>query len=208
MKKFLHVTLFAALFAVVFQLGWSFEAEAALKKEYKMHVNVGENTAWGQSALMFSNKVRDYTGGKVNIKIYWSGQLIAGKQASELMFLRNGTIDFSLSGTSNFASVLPACDLLNLPFFISSNKDKFKAFDSIVFGKTGEMLAKLIKEKGGTTIIYWTENGFRELHYGDKRKPILTPADMKGLKIRYVSSPLYQDTFQALGANPMVINWN
>ena len=208
MKRFLCSVLFAALFALVFQVVGVSSADAALKKEYKMHVNVGENTAWGQSALMFSNKVKEYTDGKVNIKIYWSGQLIAGKQASELMFLRNGTIDFSLSGTSNFASVLPACDLFNLPFFISSNKNRFKAFDSIVFGKAGEMLAKQIKEKGGTTIIYWTENGFRELHYSDKHKAITVPEDMKGLKIRYVSSPLYQDTFQALNANPMVINWN
>ena len=182
--------------------------EAAFKSEYKMHVNVGENTAWGQSAAMFAEKVKEYTEGKVNIKIYWSAQLISGKQASELMFIRNGTIDFSLTGTSNFASVLTPFDIFNLPFFISNHKDKFKAYDALIFGETGKALAELAREKGGTTIIYWTENGFRELHYGDKRKAIAEPEDMKGLKIRYVSSPLYQDTFQALSANPMVINWN
>ena len=183
-------------------------AEAAFKPEYKMHVNVGENTAWGQSALMFAERVKEYTEGKVNIKIYWSAQLISGKQASELMFIRNGTIDFSLTGTSNFASVLPSFDIFNLPFFISNHKDKFKAYDALIFGETGKSLAGIAREKGGTTIIYWTENGFRELHYGGARKAILEPEDMKGLKIRYVSSPLYQDTFQALSANPMVINWN
>jgi tripartite ATP-independent transporter DctP family solute receptor len=186
----------------------SASGEAAFKPEYKMHVNVGENTAWGQSALMFANKVREYTDGKLNLKIYWSAQLISGKQASELMFIRNGTIDFSLTGTSNFASVLPSFDLFNLPFFISASKDKFKAFDALIFGQTGKALAEIARGKGGVTILYWTENGFRELHYGEKRAAILTPGDMKGVKIRYVSSPLYQDTYQALGANPMVINWN
>ena len=200
-KKVFVLTILAVLCLAV-------SAEAALKSEYKMHVNVGENTAWGQAAAMFSEKVKEYTDGKVNIKIYWSAQLISGKQASELMFIRNGTIDFSLTGSSNFASVLAPFDIFNLPFFVSNNKDKFKAYDALIFGETGKSLAKLAHDKGGTTIIYWTENGFRELHYGDKRSPILEPEDMKGLKIRYVSSPLYQDTFQALSANPMVINWN
>ncbi|MBP8784943.1 MAG: TRAP transporter substrate-binding protein DctP [Synergistaceae bacterium] len=178
------------------------------KPEYKMHVNVSENTAWGQAALMFANRVKELSGGKMNIKIYWSAQLIAGKQASESMFIRNGTIDFTLSGTSNYASVIPAMELTNLPFFISSHKDKFKAFDALIFGKTAKALEKQARDKAGVMILNWTENGFRELHYGAKRKPILTPADMKNIKIRYVSSLLYQDTFQALQANPMVINWN
>ncbi|MDR1885026.1 MAG: TRAP transporter substrate-binding protein DctP [Synergistaceae bacterium] len=198
----------APIALALFVSAMSASAEAAFKSEYKMHVNVGENTAWGQAALMFANKVNDYTGGKVNIKIYWSAQLISGKQASELMFIRNGTIDFSLTGTSNFASVIPSFDIFNLPFFISNNRDKFKAFDALIFGKTGETLANIAHDTGGTTIIQWTENGFRELHYSEKHSAILTPEDMKGLKIRYVSSPLYQDTYQSLGANPMVINWN
>jgi tripartite ATP-independent transporter DctP family solute receptor len=199
--------------SVLFLALWGFAAapqaaEAAFKSEYKMHVNVGENTAWGQAALLFADRVREYTDGKVNIKIYWSAQLISGKQASELMFIRNGTVDFSLTGSSNFASVLPAFDLFNLPFFIANGRDKFKMLDAVMFGSGGKMLEKIAAEKGGTTIIYWTENGFRDIHYGASRSPILMPEDMKGVKIRYVSSPLYQDTFQALGANPMVINWN
>lgn len=203
----------AAVAVVILCIGavfpsWSGAAEEKFKPEYKMHVNVGENTAWGQAALMFANRVRELTDGKMNVKIYWSAQLIAGKQASESMFIRNGTIDFSLTGTSNFASVIPSMELTNLPFFVSAYKDKFKAFDAIYFGKTGEMLAKLTREKTGIQIIAWTENGFRELHYGENRAPILTPEDLKNLKIRYVSSLLYQDIFQALGANPMVINWN
>lgn len=189
----------------VFQVSAS---EEKFKPEYKMHVNVGENTAWGQAALMFANKVKESTGGKMNIKIYWSAQLIAGKQASESMFIRNGTIDFSLTGTSNFASVVPAMELTNLPFFVSSHKDKFKAYDAVYFGKTGEMLAAETRKKTGIHIIAWTENGFRELHYGGNRAPIIVPGDLKNLKIRYVSSLLYQDIFQGFGANPMVINWN
>lgn len=207
MKMWKKVTLFALVLALGCA-SLAAAAEAALKSEYKMHVNVGENTAWGQSALMFANKVKEYTDGKVNVKVYWSAQLISGKQASELMFIRNGTIDFSLTGTSNFASVLPQFDLFNLPFFVSNNKDKFKALDAVMFGATGDKLKEILHEKAGSTILHWTENGFRELHYGEKRAPILTPEDLKDVKIRYVSSPLYQDTFQALGANPMVINWN
>ena len=53
--------------------------------------------------------------------------------------------------------------------------------------------------------LAWGENGYREI--SNSKKPIKSPADLKGMKIRVVGSPLFLDTFTALGANPTQMSW-
>jgi S-adenosylhomocysteine hydrolase len=60
-------------------------------------------------------------------------------------------------------------------------------------------------KKRGVTPLAWGENGFREL--SNSKLTIDEPADLDGLKIRVVGSPLFQDTFTALGANPTQMSW-
>jgi TRAP-type C4-dicarboxylate transport system substrate-binding protein len=53
--------------------------------------------------------------------------------------------------------------------------------------------------------LAWGENGYREI--SNSKHAIKSPADLKGLKIRVVGSPLFLDTFTALGANPTQMSW-
>ncbi len=179
-------------------------ADAALKKEYKLNCNLTENTIWGQGTAMFVRLVSEKTGGKVNIKPYYSAQLLSGKQTNELLMLRNGTIDFSYAGPANWSSQLPAMNLFTLPWFIASSGNTQKAMEAIVNGKAGKMMED-IAAKAGVTVFGWGYNAPRQLH---SNRPIRTPEDMKGLKIRFVSSPLYKDTLEALGTNGININWS
>jgi len=57
----------------------------------------------------------------------------------------------------------------------------------------------------GITFLAWGENGFRQIT--NSKRPISTPADMKGLKFRVVGTPLLIDTFHALGADATSMNW-
>jgi TRAP-type C4-dicarboxylate transport system substrate-binding protein len=188
--------LAALLFAV--------PGEAALKKEYKLNCNLTENTIWGQGTARFVKLVQERTDGKINIKPYYSAQLLSGKQTNELLMLRNGTIDFSYAGPANWTTQLPAMNLFTLPWFIASTGNTQKAMEAIAHGKAGKMLED-IAAKAGVTVIGWGYNAPRQLH---ANKPIRTPEDMKGLKIRFVSSPLYKDTLEALGTNGVNINWS
>jgi len=54
--------------------------------------------------------------------------------------------------------------------------------------------------------LAWGENGYREI--SNSKHAIKTPADLKGMKIRVVGSPLFLDTFTALGANPTQMSWS
>ena len=185
---------------------YAVSSEAALKSEYKLSCNLADNSPWGQGAAMFVKLVSERTNGKVNIKPYWSAQLLGGNQSSELMLIRNGTIDFSFAAPANWAAQLPIVNIFNLPWFVSSQKDRFKAFDAL-FIKPDSKPRKMLEEnfeKAGVITLAWGDNGFRELN---SNRPIRRPEDMKGLKIRFVATPIWAETLTLLGANAININW-
>jgi TRAP-type C4-dicarboxylate transport system substrate-binding protein len=74
----------------------------------------------------------------------------------------------------------------------------------LTLGEVGKDLFKIIGSKDVVPLA-WGENGFREVT--NSKRPIKTPADLKGLKMRVVGSPLFLDTFTALGANPTQMSW-
>jgi tripartite ATP-independent transporter DctP family solute receptor len=174
---------------------------ATYKPEYKLSLVVGPQTSWAQSAVRFADMVRERTGGKINIKCYFAGQLFAGMQTNEFLITRQGIADFAVGSTINWSPTVKELNLFNLPFFFPS----YKALDAVEVGEPGKMLFKIIEEKG-VMGLGWGENGFRELT--NSKRPVRTPEDIDGLKIRVVGSPLFIDTFRAFGANPVSINWS
>ena len=196
--------LVALLTLVVLVCGLAVPALAAYKDEYKMSVNVAAQSAWGKGAGKFAELLAEKSGGKINVKVYYSAQLMAGKQTSEFMIVRNGAADFALSSTINWSPQATELNLFALPFFISSQPNPYKALDAMEAGESGKMIADAL-EKKGVTVLGWGENGFRELTNGIR--PIVKPEDMASMKIRVVGSPLYLDIFKALGANPINMNW-
>jgi TRAP-type C4-dicarboxylate transport system substrate-binding protein len=80
----------------------------------------------------------------------------------------------------------------------------YAAIDALTQGEVGRDIFQIL-EKQGVVPLAWGENGFREVT--NSKRPIRTPADMKGLKFRVVGSPLFNDTFTALGANPTRMSW-
>lgn len=178
---------------------------AEYKNEYKLSVVPGASSGWGKTAAYFADQVRDKSNGRINIKVYPSGQLFAGKQTSEFPMLRNGAIDFALASTINWSPQIKELNLPAMPFFIGIEPDRYKAMDAILAGKSGKMMVDAT-EKKGVKILGWAENGFRELT--SSKGPVATPADLNGLKIRVVGSPIFIETFRALGANPVNMNWS
>lgn len=196
-------SLIAGLFISIMACG-AYAADD-YKKEYKLSVVPGATSGWGKTASYFADLVRDRSNGKINIKVYPAGQLFAGKQTSEFNMVRNGAIDFALASTINWSPTIKELNLTALPFLLAAQPDRYKAMDAIMAGKSGDMMVKAIEDKG-VKIIGWAENGFRELT--TNKGPIKSPADLKGMKIRVVGSPIFIETFRELGANPVNMNWS
>jgi tripartite ATP-independent transporter DctP family solute receptor len=175
-------------------------AAAQYKPEFKTSLVVGPSGPWGEAAIRFADLLKERTQGRINVKNYFAGQLFAGKQTNEFTLLNQGVADFAFGSTINWSPQVKELNLFAMPFMFPS----YQALDAVEEGEPGQKLFKLIEAKGVVPLA-WGENGFREVT--NSKRPIRKPDDLKDLKIRVVGSPIFIDTFRALGANPVNMNW-
>ena len=175
-------------------------AQTAYKSEYRMSLVLGTAFPWGKGGELWANKVRERTQGRINIKLYPGVSLIQGDQTREFSALRQGVIDMAVGSTINWSPQVKQLNLFSLPFLMPD----YAAIDALTQGDVGKSLFKTL-DKAGVVPLAWGENGYREI--SNSKKPIKTPDDLKGMKIRVVGSPLFLDTFSALGANPTQMSW-
>lgn len=200
MKRGLRCLLFATVVSLSLAMLLPIPSSAAYKSEYKLSVVVGPKFPWGEGATKFADLVRERTKGRINIKVYTSSSLMAGKQTNEFLILKQGVADFAFASTINWSSTINELNLFNLPFFFPD----YETLDAVKEGSVGKKIAALLEEKG-VLFLGWGENGFREIT--NSRRAIHTPADLEGLKIRVVGTPAFIDIMKALGANPVNMNW-
>jgi tripartite ATP-independent transporter DctP family solute receptor len=191
-----------SLLAVAAGLG-AFSASAVAadyKAEYRMSLVLGPPTPWGQAGKMWADTVRERTQGRINIKLYPGVSLIQGDQTREFSALRQGVIDMAVGSTINWSPQVKELNLFSLPFLMPD----YAAIDALTQGSVGQKIFQTL-DKSGVVPLAWGENGFRELT--NSKRPIKSPADLKGMKIRVVGSPIYSDMFSAMGANPTQMSW-
>ncbi|MBD7976993.1 DctP family TRAP transporter solute-binding subunit [Serpens gallinarum] len=169
-------------------------------REYSVSTVLSDAFPWGQAATKWAELVKERSEGRITLRVYDNAQLVAGDQTKEFSAMRSGLIDMAVGSTINWSPQVPELNLFSLPFLMADNAD----IDAITQGEAGQMVFKAI-EKRGVVPLAWGENGFREL--SNSKQPIRTPNDLKGMKIRVVGSPLFQDTFSTLGANPTQMSW-
>ena len=191
-----------SLLAVAAGLG-AFTAPAVAadyKAEYRMSLVLGPPTPWGQAGKMWADTVKERTQGRINIKLYPGVSLIQGDQTREFSALRQGVIDMAVGSTINWSPQVKELNLFSLPFLMPD----YAAIDALTQGSVGQKIFQTL-DKSGVVPLAWGENGFRELT--NSKRPIKSPADLKGMKIRVVGSPIYSDMFSAMGANPTQMSW-
>lgn len=169
-------------------------------REFSVSTVLSDAFPWGQAAEKWAELVKERSDGRLTLKVYPNAQLVSGDQTREFSAMRSGLIDMAVGSTINWSPQVPEANLFSLPFLMPDNA----AVDAITQGEAGKMVFEAI-EKRGVVPLAWGENGFREI--SNSSKPISQPEDLKGLKIRVVGSPLFLDTFNALGANPTQMSW-
>jgi tripartite ATP-independent transporter DctP family solute receptor len=175
-------------------------AQTKYAPEYRLSTVVGTAFPWGKGGEIWANRVRECTAGRINIKMYPGAALVAGDQTREFSAIRQGVIDLAIGSTINWSPQVKELNLFSLPFLMPD----YAAIDSLTQGEVGKEIFKVL-DRQGVVPLAWGENGFREVT--NSKRPIRTPEDMKGLKFRVVGSPLFNDTFTALGANPTQMSW-
>jgi tripartite ATP-independent transporter DctP family solute receptor len=144
--------------------------------------------------------IKDQTGGRFEMQIFPSSQL--GSDTDTLSQLRSGGVEFfTLSGLI-LSTLVPAASINGLGFAFPSYDAVWRAMD----GDLGAYVRAQIAKSGLIAMEKIWDNGFRQTT--TSTKPIVTPDDFKGMKLRVPVSPLWTSMFKALDAAPTSINFN
>jgi len=151
-----------------------------------------------EAAIRFADVVKQKSGGKMEVQVAPSAQL--GDDAAMITALRSGTLDMSANSQGAAAAVVPEYAAFGMPFLFSSADQAFKLLD----GPLGKELGDKSAAKNLVVLGYW-DNGIR--HVSNSKKPVLSPADMKGLKVRTPPDAVTIDIMTALGAETQQIKF-
>ena len=140
----------------------------------------------------FAEKVAEATEGRVTPTVYHNAVL--GDQPDAIEQTRNGALDFGNFNMGPMGPIVPATNILSLPFIFSSVDQMHKVMD----GEIGQRFSDALAEQG-LVALAWFDSGARSLY--NTKKPVKTPADVEGMKVRVMNNQLYVDMIGALGGN-------
>ena len=170
----------------------SVPAFAADKVVLKLGHIAEPTNPYAMGADHFAQLVAKKSNGEIEIKVFPSSQLGAQKELIEGLIY--GTVDMTLTGTAELGTFQPQMALFDMPFLFKDRAHAYRTLDTV-----GMDLGKALEPKG-MKLLGYMENGIR--HLTNNTRPVKTPADMKGLKIRVMNNKVYVEMMKSLGASP------
>ena len=139
--------------------------------------------------MLFIQKVTEKTNGQVNIKWVGSGQLGGLKENLEAIIA--GNLELCGVNNANLAPLHPNTMLFDFPFIFRD----YEHMKKVVRGPIGQQVYSEFEQKTGIKLIMTgLPDGARSIW--NRRRPVLSPDDVKGLKLRVMEAPLMVDTFR------------
>lgn len=147
----------------------------------------------------FAEELEKAAPGQFKFQYYSNHQL--GDETEMLQGLQLGTLDAAVITGTFIGNMVPSFQLNDLPFLYGSYDQAHKVLD----GKAGDIMFKQLTDKGIVGLGF-AQAGFR--HVINNTRPINTPKDLTGIKLRVQPSDIFLDSFSALGANPVPMAWS
>lgn len=140
----------------------------------------------------FADAVAEQTEGRVNPRVY--NNAVLGDQSDAIEQTRNGALDFANFNMGPMGPIVPETNVFSLPFLFNDVEHMHTVMD----GEIGERFADALEDKG-LVVLSWFDSGARSIY--NTQRPIKTPEDVEGLKIRVMNNDLYVDMIAAMGGN-------
>jgi len=157
---------------------------------------VAIDTPKGKSADYFKKLAEERTKGKVKVEVYANSSLYKDKEEMEALQL--GAVQMLAPSLAKFGPLgVKEFEVFDFPYLFDSTKELHK----VTQGPVGQSLLKKLESKGIIGLAFW-DNGFKVM---SANKPLKTPADFKGLKMRIQSSKVLDQQMRDLGAIPQVM---
>lgn len=157
---------------------------------------VATDTPKGQAAERFKLLAEKATAGRVKVEVYPNSQLYKDKE--ELEALQLGAVQMLAPSLAKFGPLgVKEFEVFDLPYLFADKE----ALHRVTEGPVGKGLLQKLDGKGIVGLAYW-DNGFKVM---SANKPLRSPADFKGVKMRVQASKVLDAQMRALGANPQVL---
>jgi len=167
---------------------------------YKYANNLPETHPMNIRAREMAATIKQETNGRFDLQIFPNSQL--GSDTDTLSQIRSGGVEFfTLSGLI-LSTLVPATSINGMGFAFADYDTVWKAMD----GELGAYIRVQIAKANLIAMEKIWDNGFRQTT--TSTKPIQTPDDFRGMKLRVPVSPLWTSMFKALDASPASINFN
>ncbi len=151
-------------------------------------------TPWSDELYSIKKRVEKESNKAIKFKVYLGGQL--GGENEIVQGIIRGRIQAGGLTATALAAVVPELDLIEVPYLFESSKQA----DCVLDNHLQEPFRQLFAAKG-LVFVTWAENGWRNI--GTKNKPIKTPADLRGVKLRAQESKVHMAYWKAIGASPI-----
>jgi C4-dicarboxylate-binding protein DctP len=158
-----------------------------------------EEEALHRGVVVFKKMVEQKTAGQVKVDIYPANQL--GKEREQFEGVKLGTIEMCMIAEGPMAGFFPEIMVIGIPYLYANEITAWRSLD----GSFGKSLFEEMRKKTGVRALGIGENGFR--NFTNRTRPIKSPDDMKGLKIRTMENPAHMAMVRAMGASPTPIAW-
>ncbi|SDV48655.1 TRAP transporter substrate-binding protein [Chitinasiproducens palmae] len=179
---------------------WIRRAQAA-EFVYKLGHDLPASHPFNKRLLEAAEMIKRDSDGRLEIRLFPNNQL--GGDPDMFAQMRSGALEiFASSGANTLSSLVPKTAIWTVGFAFKDYSQVFGALD----GELGAYLRGLINKAGLEVQQNVWDNGFRQITSG--AKPILSPADLKGMKFRVPPGRLWISLFSALGASPATISFN
>jgi len=157
-------------------------------------------TGFSRALKLIGERLEAQFGDRVSVKYVWN-IMDFGYRAEDILWLvENGLLTLGYQSSSYLTDRVPELGFVDLPFLFDSTERARGAID----GALGRHLAQAIEQRVNYRILGWFENGFR--HISNRVRPVRTPADLSGIRIRVLPSKVQARTFELLGATPMIMD--
>lgn len=153
-------------------------------------------TTHSRALKLIGDRIEARFGKDVDIKYVWNVMDFGYRGEEVLWMTERGIMTLAYQSTSYLTERVPELEFTDLPFLFDGLDEARAAMD----GKLGAYLSRKIEERFGYRVLGYFENGYR--HVSNRLRPVRTPADMAGMRIRMMPSRMHCRTFELLGAIP------
>ena len=160
-----------------------------------------ESHSLHKCCLAFKEEVESRSGGKITVEIHPNSEL--GGDEAMLESVALGTLTMVVPSANLLSAYVDGFQVLGMPYLFENPQQAFAAMD----GDLGTILNKKLEDNNvGLINLGYNFNGIRNMT--NNKRPIKTPDDLKGLKMRCMSNQVYIKMFEALGANATPMSWS